>query len=251
MKVVWSFYTNVVSTKKRYRCFPLSRVSNIPAETFTSLCPAEESWFYSVVRAGEKTGSVSFHRSGLALRWVLAPGCRQTRVMEPHPGAHPGEHPLRRPQPRRTLGTARRGCLSRRRIGHGCATWEHLVPARWPVHGRRRARECGQSRWDGWAMAPLGLESGQTGKSRLRPARCHLWLAVCSQPLSQAHTKAARAGPDRSIFGERFIISIYRGGNGISGITWLATADKWRSCIQTQILFDYKSQTTLKVLFSR
>ena len=89
---------------------------------------------FSSLRAGEKTGSVSFRRSGLALRWVLAPGCRQTRVMEPHPGEHPGEHSLRRPQagwlPRKTLGTARRGCLLRRRIGHGCATWEHLVPAR-------------------------------------------------------------------------------------------------------------------------
>ena len=48
----------------------------------------------------------------------------------------------------------------------------------------------------------------------------------CAPSLRQAHTKAARAGPDRSIFGERFIISIYRGGNGIGVITWFATADK-------------------------
>ena len=35
----------------------------------------------SSLRAGEKTGSVSFRRRGLALRWVLAPGCRQSRAL--------------------------------------------------------------------------------------------------------------------------------------------------------------------------
>lgn len=43
-----------------------------------------------------------------------------------------------------------------------------------------------------------GLESGQARKRRLCPARRHLWLAVCSQFLSQVDTKAAglgQAGP--------------------------------------------------------
>ena len=50
----------------------------------------------------------------------------------------------------------------------------------------------------GVSQAPLGQESGQAGKRRLCPARRHLWLAVCSQFLSQVDTKAAglgQAGP--------------------------------------------------------
>lgn len=100
---------------------------------------------FSSLPAGEKTGSVSFRRSGLALRWVLAPGCRQTRVMEPHPGRTPESIPS---------GARRRaGCPGRR--------WEPRAEAACCAGASATAALRGSilSLRGDWSTAGGGLES--------------------------------------------------------------------------------------------
>lgn len=121
------FYTNVVSTKKRYRCFPLSRVSNLPAETYTHLCLAEGSRFYSVVSAG--TGTQALFPSAGAGCFSLGSGPElraNGERWDSIPGRIPGGAgelagcPAGRREPRAEAAAAQ---------AHrpGCATWGILA----------------------------------------------------------------------------------------------------------------------------
>ena len=179
---------------------------------------------FSSLRAGEKTGSVSFRRSGLALGWVLAPGCRQTRVMEPHPGRTPESIPS---------GARRRaGCPGRR--------WEPRAEAACCAGASATAALRGSilSLRGDWSTAGGGLESavraGETESGlpwvwkadKLGRAASAQPGVICGSRCAPSlwvrlTTKAARAGPGRSIFGERFIISIYEEETGSVGLRGL------------------------------
>ena len=80
--------------KKEIQMFSFAKGFKCPRGNVHKSMPCRgELVLFRSLRTSEKTGSVSFRKSGLALGWVLAPGCRQTGVMV----SHNREHPLRRP----------------------------------------------------------------------------------------------------------------------------------------------------------
>lgn len=116
----------------------LSRVSNLPMETFTGLLPAEGRGLYSGAWVGTRVPAPSASSAvGLRPR-VWDPG-RQRTWSDGAAGRASREAP-RAGDCRGDAGKHARRPLPRRRTGHGCATWEHLGAARRAAGSGARGR---------------------------------------------------------------------------------------------------------------